>query len=304
MDILRIIEYIVTEEYDQYPLLHFLKGHVKLSTRIVQTLRHTKGSVLVNGEYARLVDKVSCGDKVKIVLPETTSPPLLWDISLDIIFEDDDLLVINKPSGISVHPTFNHPNGTLCNAVASYLTNKNNSSSVARAVGRLDKVTSGVMIFAKNAYAASKLNGNLDKTYLAVVNGTTDESGFIEAPIFRPDLNKTIRSVDSRGDYAFTTYKTLFHYNNMSAVEVKTETGRTHQIRVHFSHIGHALVGDEMYCGKDTENINRAALHCLKVSIIHPVTNEALTFRAPLPEDIKKEFEKNGISVDKLSLFC
>lgn len=301
---MRTIEYTVTEEYNQYPLLHFLKGHVKLSTRIVQTLRHTKGSVLVNGEYARLIDKVSCGDKVKITLPETTVPPLLWDMKLDVIFEDDDLLVINKPSGISVHPTFNHPNGTLCNAVASYLTNKNNSPSVARAVGRLDKVTSGVMIFAKNAYAASKLNGNLDKTYLAVVNGITDEGGFIEAPIFRPDLNKTTRSVDSRGDYALTTYKTLFHYNNISAVEVKTETGRTHQIRVHFSHIGHALVGDEMYGGKATENISRAGLHCLRVSIIHPVTNEALTFKAPLPEDIKKEFEKNGISVDKLNLFC
>ncbi len=296
---MRKIEYIVTEEYHQYPLLHFLKGYVKLSTRIVQTLRHTKGSVLVNGEYARLVDKVASGDKVTITLPETTTPPLLWDMKLDIIFEDDDLLVINKPSGISVHPTFNHPNGTLCNAVASYLTDKSNSSSVARAVGRLDKVTSGVMIFAKNSFAASKLNGNLDKTYLAVVNGITDESGFIEAPIYRPDLNKTIRTVDERGDYAHTTYKTLFHYNNISVVEVKTETGRTHQIRVHFSHIDHSLVGDEMYGGISTENIKRAALHCLSVSVTHPVTNEALTFKAPLPEDIKKEFEKNGFSVDK-----
>ncbi len=296
---MRKIEYVVTEEYNQYPLLHFLKGHVKLSTRIVQTLRHTKGSVLVNGEYARLVDKVSFGDKVTISLPETTTPPLLWDMKLDIIFEDDDLLIINKPSGISVHPTFNHPNGTLCNAVASYLTNKNNSSSVARAVGRLDKVTSGVMIFAKNSFVASKLNGNLDKTYLAVVNGITQENGFIEAPIYRPDLNKTIRTVDERGDYAHTSYKTLFHYNNISVVEVKTKTGRTHQIRVHFSHIGHSLVGDEMYGGISTENINRAALHCYKVSITHPVTNEHLTFKAPLPEDIKKEFEKNGISVDK-----
>ena len=296
---MRKIEYVVTEEYHQYPLLHFLKGHVKLSTRIVQTLRHTKGSVLVNGEYARLVDKVSFGDKVTITLPETTTPPLLWDTKLDIIFEDDDLLVINKPSGISVHPTFNHPNGTLCNAVAAYLTNENNSPSVARAVGRLDKVTSGIMIFAKNSFAASKLNGNLDKTYLAIVNGITQESGFIEAPIYRPDLNKTVRTVDERGDYAHTSYKTLFHYNNISVVEVKTETGRTHQIRVHFSHIGHSLVGDEMYGGISTENINRAALHCYEVNLTHPITNEPFTFKAPLPEDIKKEFEKNGISVDK-----
>lgn len=301
---MRKIEYSVTEEYHQYPLLHFLKGYVKLSTRIVQTLRHTKGSVLVNDEYARLVDKVSLGDKVTITLPETTTPPLLWETALDIIFEDDDLLVINKPSGISVHPTFNHPNGTLCNAVAAYLTKENNYSSVARAVGRLDKVTSGVMIFAKNSFAASKLNGNLDKTYLAVVTGTTQESGFIEAPVYRPDFNKTVRCVDEKGDYALTTYKTLFHCNNISVVEVKTETGRTHQIRVHFSHIGHPLIGDEMYGGASTESITRAALHCYQVSFTHPVTNELLTFKAPLPEDIKKEFEKNGICVDKSNLFC
>lgn len=296
---MRIIEYTVTEEYHQYPLLHFLKGHVKLSTRIVQTLRHTKGSVVVNGEYARLVDKISFGDSVTISLPETTTPPLLWNMELDIIYEDDDLLVINKPSGISVHPTFNHPNGTLCNAVASYLADKNCSSSVARAVGRLDKVTSGVMIFAKNSFVASMLNGNLDKTYLAIVNGNTEDSGVIEAPIYRPDLNKTIRTVDHRGDYALTSYRTLLRYNNSSVVEVKTETGRTHQIRVHFSHIGHPLTGDEMYGGASTENISRAALHCLRVSVTHPVTNEILTFTAPLPEDVKKEFEKNGISVDK-----
>ena len=296
---MRKIEYTVTEEYHQYPLLHFLKGHVKLSTRIVQTLRHTKGSVLVNGEYARLVDKVSFGNTVSISLPETTTPPLLWNMELDVIYEDDDLLVINKPSGISVHPTFNHPNGTLCNAVASYLADKNSSSSVARAVGRLDKVTSGVMIFAKNAFVASVLNGNLEKTYLAIVNGNTEDSGAIEAPIYRPDLNKTIRTVDDRGDYALTSYRTLLRYNKSSVVEVKTETGRTHQIRVHFSHIGHPLTGDEMYGGASTENITRAALHCLKVSVTHPVTKKTHTFTAPLPEDIKKEFEKNGISVDK-----
>lgn len=296
---MRIIEYTVTEEYHQYPLLHFLKGYVKMSTRIVQTLRHTKGSVLVNGEFARLVDKVSFGDTVTISLPETTNPPLLWDMELDVIYEDDDLLVINKPSGISVHPTFNHPNGTLCNAVASYLSGKNNSSSVARAVGRLDKVTSGVMIFAKSSFVASMLNGNLDKTYLAIVNGKTEDAGFIEAPIYRPDLNKTIRTVDDRGDYALTSYRTLLRYNKSSVVEVKTETGRTHQIRVHFSHIGHPLTGDEMYGGASTENITRAALHCLKVSVTHPVTKKIHTFTAPIPEDIKKEFEKNRISVDK-----
>lgn len=296
---MREIEYVVTENFDRSPLLHFLKGHIKLSTRIVQSLRHTENSVFVNGTPSRVIDKVSTGDIVKIILPETTSPPLLWETELDIIYEDDDLLVINKPSGISVHPTYNHPNGTLCNAVAAYLSKNNSSPTAARAVGRLDKVTSGIMIFAKNTFSASQLNGNLEKVYLALVEGETDKKGFIEAPIYRPDINKTTRAVGENGSYAYTEYETLFHYNNKSLVRVITKTGRTHQIRVHFSYIGHPLVGDEMYGGHFTENITRAALHCYNVSVTHPITKEKISFKAPLSCDIKKELKKSGFNVDK-----
>ena len=302
--ILRKIEYTVTEEYTARPLLHFLKGYIHLSTHIVQSVRHTKGSVLVNGNFARVVDKVSTGDKVTVFLPEKTKAPQLWETELDILYEDDDLLIINKPSGISVHPTKNHPNGTLCNAVAGYLLKCNNTPPVARAVGRLDKVTSGVMIFAKNAFTASRLNGNLDKTYVALVWGETDESGTIDAPIYRPDSGKTFRAVGNEGDGAVTLFKTLETREDKSFLKIKTLTGRTHQIRVHCAHIGHPLLGDEMYGGASTDNINRAALHCCKVTITHPVTGAQLSFSAPLPEDIKKELEKSGFSVDKKSFFC
>lgn len=286
---MRKIEYTVSKEFDGTPLYYFLRECVGVSTRIIQTLRHTSKSVFVNGVESRVVDKVKTGDEIIIYLPEKTEAPLLWETELTVIYEDEDLLIINKPSGVSVHPTRNHPNGTLCNAVAAYLKNQGNENFVARAVGRLDKVTSGVMVFAKNAFVASKLNGNLDKTYIALAEGVLEGEGTVCVPIYRPDMNKTIRAVGEQGDEAITNWKALKSFDSKTVLEVKTVTGRTHQIRVHCAHIGHALVGDEMYGAKITEYMKRAALHCSKVKIIHPVTNEELTFVAELPDDFKKE---------------
>ncbi len=301
---MRKIEYLVSEEYNETPLYYFLRECVGVSTRIIQTLRHTQKSVFINGSESRVIDKVKTDDKIEIFLPEKTEPPILWETELAVIYEDDDLLIINKPSGVSVHPTRNHPNGTLCNAVAAYLKNSGNENYVARAVGRLDKVTSGVMVFAKNAFVASKLNGNLDKTYIALAEGVLEDKGTVNAPIYRPDINKTIRAVGEQGDEAITNWKALKSFDDKTILKVKTVTGRTHQIRVHCAHIGHALVGDEMYGAKVTENIKRAALHCYKVKIIHPITNEEKIFVAELPEDIKKELEKRGFSLDKGEVFC
>ena len=286
---MRKIEYLVSEEFNGTPLYYFLRECVGVSTRIIQTLRHTPKSVFVNGSESRVVDKVKTGDEIIIYLPEKTEAPQLWETELSVIYEDVDLLIINKPSGVSVHPTRNHPNGTLCNAVAAYLKKQGNENFVPRAVGRLDKVTSGVMVFAKNAFVASKLNGNLDKTYLALAEGILEGEGTVNAPIYRPDLNKTIRAVGEQGDEAITNWKALKSFDYKTLLEVRTVTGRTHQIRVHCAHIGHALVGDEMYGAKATDNIKRAALHCYQVKIIHPITKEEKTFIAGLPEDFKKE---------------
>ncbi len=286
---MRKIEYSVSEEYNETPLYYFLREGVGVSTRIIQTLRHTPKSVFVNGTESRVVDKVKSGDEIVVYLPEKTEPPILWETELSVIYEDEDLLIINKPSGVSVHPTRNHPNGTLCNAVAAYLKNQGNENFVARAVGRLDKVTSGVMVFAKNAFVASKLNGNLDKTYLALAEGVLEGEGTVNAPIYRPDINKTIRAVGEQGAEAITNWKAVKGFENKTLLEVKTVTGRTHQIRVHCAHIGHPLVGDEMYGAMVTDYIKRAALHCHEVKIVHPITNEELTFVAELPEDFKKQ---------------
>ena len=286
---MRKIEYTVSEKYNGTPLYYYLREWAGVSTRIIQTLRHTPESVFINGAGSRVIDKVKTNDKIEIFLPEKAEAPLLWETELSVIYEDDDLLIINKPSGVSVHPTRNHPNGTLCNAVAAYLKNEGNENFVARAVGRLDKVTSGVMVFAKNAFVASKLNGNLDKTYIALAQGILEGEGTVNAPIYRPDLNKTIRAVGEQGDEAITNWKALKSFDNKTLLEIKTLTGRTHQIRVHCAHIGHALVGDEMYGAKTSEYMKRAALHCYKVKITHPITNEEKIFTAELPEDFERE---------------
>lgn len=296
---MRKIEFTITPEYDDCPLLHFMKTEIKLSTYIIRHLRNTPQTVFINGTHWRVVDKVKSGDKLTLFIPEKTAPPPLWDEPISIIYEDEDILIVNKPSGISSHPTHNHPNGTLCNAVANYLIKSNNEPAAGRAVGRLDKVTSGVMVFAKNSYAASKLNGNMNKVYNAIVWGTPDTTGTINAPIYRPDMGLTLRTVDPRGDYAITHWKVIKQLQDRAFVEVKTETGRTHQIRVHFDYIGHPLVGDELYGSPETEFLNHAALHCRQITIMHPVTQEEMTFTAPLPDDMKKELEKSGFYVDK-----
>lgn len=296
---MRKIEYIIPEEYNERPLLHFLKGEIKLSTYIIKHLRTTPQTVFINGTHWRVIDKIKAGDKLTIFIPEKTSPPPLWDVPISIIYEDEDILIVNKPSGISSHPTQKHPNGTLCNAVANYLINTNNEPAAGRAIGRLDKVTSGVMVFAKNSLSASKLNGNMKKIYNALIWGTLEENGTINAPIYRPDMGLTLRTVDERGDPAVTHWHVLEQLPDKAFVEIKTETGRTHQIRVHFDYIGHPLVGDELYGAQETELLHHAALHCKQVTICHPITNEEMTFTAPLPDDIKKELEKSRINVDK-----
>lgn len=295
---MRKLTFTITEEYSDKPLLHFLKNHIKISTHTLQSLRHIKGAVLINGSFARMVDTVSEGDVLEIELPEKTSPPALWNHPLSVIYEDEDLLVVNKPAGISVHPTYNHPDETLSNAVAAYLAKKDNNFSAARSVGRLDKVTSGVMIFAKNSFAASKLNGNIQKIYNALAYGSPPKSGTVNAPIYRPDPNKTERAVGD-GDEAVTHWTVSEELRDASFLEITTETGRTHQIRVHCAHIGHPLIGDTMYGGEETENLKRAALHCRSITLIHPVTQKEMTFTAPLPEDMKKELKKRKNLVDK-----
>ena len=301
---MRELKFTVTKEYENTPLKHFLKSFVKLSTRTIQTLRNSEDIVFINEKNARIIDTVYEGDSIKIFIPETGAPPTLWDTPITVIYEDEDLLAVNKPSGVSAHPTYNHPHETLSNAVASYIAKNDGNFSAVRSVGRLDKVTSGVMLFAKNSFVASRLNGNMKKVYNALATGVMENAGTVNAPIYRPDINKTERAVGKNGDKAITHWKALEQLNGATFLEITTETGRTHQIRVHCAYIGHPLLGDVMYGAEETENLKRSALHCSSITIIHPIKNTEITFTAPLPEDMKKELEKRKNIVDKQDNIC
>ena len=264
-----------------------------MSTRTVQSLRHTDGAVLINKKPARVVDIVFSGDRLEIYLPEKSLPPILSEMALDIIYEDDDLLIINKPAGISVHPTRNHPDNTLANGVANYIFKTTNVMAAARAVGRLDKGTSGVTVFAKSSFAASKLNGKTEKIYKAIVYGNIADSGIIDTPIYRPDPKKTLRAAGNaqNSQNAVTEWSVERRCGDKALLKIITHTGRTHQIRVHMASIGFPLSGDDMYGGAITDNIKRPALHCFSVSVLQPVTGEKLCFSAPLPQDMARELE-------------
>lgn len=284
---MRVLNFTVPSYYEGKKISVFLRNEERFSATIIQTLRNTQGGILKNGMPSRTIDKVFKGDIITVKLPEKSSQMLLFDFPLDIIYEDDDILVLNKPAGISMHPTHNHPNGTLANAAVNYLRKKGKGDCCIRAIGRLDKGTSGVVVLALNSYAASRLNNNLEKEYLAVIGGSISGFGVIDAPIYRPFPYKTIRAA-GHGDKAVTRFEAQKKIGDYTLVRVFPQTGRTHQIRVHFAHMGMPLVGDEMYEGPKSELIKRPALHCETVTLIHNVTGERMCFKSPVPEDFRK----------------
>lgn len=283
---MRVLSFTVPEEFDGAQITGFLREKAKFSVRLIQKLRHTDEGILKNGMPKRVIDRVCAGDVITVNIKDETVPPLPFDFPLDVLYEDEDILVVNKPAGLSMHPTFRHPDDTLANAVSFYLSKTDAGSFCTRAVGRLDRETSGVSVFAKNIYAASRLNGKIEKEYLAVLCGNLYGSGVIDAPIFRPFADKTIRAI-GEGSEAITYYTVLEQIGEFTLVRVFPKTGRTHQIRLHFAHVGFPLVGDVMYGGKENTAIKRAALHCETAKLTHSVTNEKMIFTVPPPDDIK-----------------
>ncbi len=283
---MRVLEYIIPEEFDGKTVESFLRGHIKMSLALFRSQKRVPDGITLNGVHTRSVDKIRTGDILKVNIPDDERASLPSDYPLDIIYEDEDILVINKPAELPMHESHNHQGDTLANAVAGYLTKKG-KPAIFRAVGRLDKGTSGAVLCALNTFAASKLSGKIEKEYIAVPTGKYTESGTIDKPIYRPDPIKTYRTADDRGDRAVTHYFPMEHGEDYSLLLIRLETGRTHQIRVHFAFMGTPLYGDTMY-GTADEDINRQALHCRSLTFIHPVTNEKMIFEAKMPEDIKR----------------
>lgn len=286
----RTLTYIVPDEFDGEKVNMFLRGGIELSYRTVRSLKQIRGSMLLDGEPIRTIDPLKAGATLTVIIPEDKSTAEPQKADFEVIYEDEDILVINKPAGLAIHPTHNHQGDTLANAVAYYLTKKGRDA-VFRVAGRLDKGTSGLVVCALHKMAASKLNASFDKTYTAIVEGKYIGNGTINLPIIRPDPMKTLRAVGEGGEEAVTHWTALGCRSGLTLMSITLETGRTHQIRVHFASQGTPLAGDEMY-GGHTGLIKRHALHCEKLRLIHPVTEKEMTFIAPLPEDMLMLKEK------------
>lgn len=285
----RKIEFCIPKNYDGQKVGTFLRREKQVSARLLHSLKMTENGILCNGKHIRSIDLVHEGDLLSIELPEepeeNTALPLA--LPLSVLYEDEDILVINKPGNIAMHETHNHQGDALSNAVAYYLKRKG-KPAIFRSVGRLDKGTSGVVVCALHQYAASVLSGQIQKEYMAVVPGIFEGSGTIDRPIYRPDPNKTLRAAGDHGETAITHWTALSTTaEGNSLLHIRLETGRTHQIRVHFQSLGAPLLGDDMYGASFDSRIHRQALHCAVCRLRHPVTGEAKVFTAPLPSDIK-----------------
>ena len=287
---MRQIEFTVTESFDGKKVYNFLRGYVKISTRLMRTLKRIPDGIMLGDKQGRTIDIIHTGDKITLNIPDDETAPIPIDYPLDIVYEDDDVILINKPPTLAMHESHNHQGDTLANAVAGYLLKKGRSATF-RAVGRLDKGTSGLVICALNAHSAARLAGRFDKEYLAIVRGKYEEFGTIDKPIYRPDPIKTYRTVDERGDRAVTHYEPVECGKNYTLLRINLETGRTHQIRVHFASMGTPLYGDTMY-GEVDDRLSHQALHCGKVSFVHPITGEEITCEAKMPEDMQKLLEE------------
>ena len=277
----QIIEYTASKSKT---ILQILKEDLSFSNRLISKI---KNDVLLNDKSAKAYDTAEIGDVLKVDIGfEETSDNIVPnnDIELKILYEDEWMLIVDKPPFMPVHPSINHYEDSLSNGVKAYFL-KNGINKKIRPVNRLDKDTTGIVIFAKSEYIQENLT-DYEKYYLTIVDGQTDESGIIDKPIARKLPSIIERTVRDDGDQAITRYKTLEFKNNMSLVECKLETGRTHQIRVHMASIGHSIVGDDLY-GVSSTLINRQALHAYKIKFVHPVSRKEMVIESELPDDMK-----------------
>ena len=281
------LNYIVTKNEDQMTIANILRRKVNVSSRLLTKLKMNQ-KILVNNEPVFSNYIVRENDKIVVKIDfEETDGILPEEMKLDVIFEDEFLLAINKPAGIVVHPSANHQTNTLANGVKFYL----NNSKKIRPINRLDRDTSGIVLFAKNEYIHEQMSKDkfISKEYIAITNGILEiKSGTINQPIARKPGSIMERCISEEGQEAITHYEVTSEIGNKySVVKLILETGRTHQIRVHLAYLNAPILGDTLY-GTSSELISRQALHAQKMQIIHPVTTEKLTLTANVPEDMMK----------------
>ena len=287
--------FVVEEEDKGTRLDQYLVKQLDLTRTRVQNLIK-ENNIKVNNEKTKVAYKIEPNDSVRVYIPEVVEKDIeAEDIKLDIVYQDGDIAIINKYSGMVVHPAHGHYSGTLVNAILFQIKDLSGINGEMRPgiVHRLDKDTSGLIIVAKNDKAHTKLtemfkNKEIKKTYLEIVKGkVSKETGRIETNIGRDEKDRKKMSVsrdEKKGKLAITTYKVIDSNERYSLLDVNIETGRTHQIRVHMKHIGYPILGDIVY-GRPDNKIMRQMLHAYKLEFKHPITSEEMVLEAQLPKD-------------------
>ncbi len=298
----RTLTYTIPAEFNNSTADGFLKS-IGFSRQNIVNLKKMPQNLLINGIFSHMNSVLHTGDVLSVNISENEVsekiPPV--NLPLNIIYEDEDIIVVNKPAGMPTHPSLNNYENSLANALAYYYQTKN-LAFVFRCTNRLDKDTSGLTVVAKHMVASSILSSQIkgesfQREYLAICQGIFEnKEGTVCAPIGRLSDSIIERCIDyTNGESAITHYKVISQYEDNSAkdsrslVSLVLETGRTHQIRVHMKHIGHPLLGDYLYNSSSnaTVHIKRQALHSHKLSFIHPITNEKMEFTAELPQDMQ-----------------
>lgn len=279
---MRIIEFKISDKDSGRQIRDFLRDF-GVSSALLTKLKNTKNGITKNDEFARTIDKIFTDDTIKISIENKGKMPekLITD-DVKPVYNDEDILVLNKPAFMPVHESRNHRGDTLANAAACYMEN----DTAFRAVYRLDRDTSGLVLIAKNELAACKLAGKIHKDYYAVCCGILNGKGTIDLPIRRVCESIIERGVFDDGEKAVTHWEAIGNKNDTTLLKINLETGRTHQIRVHFSHLGYPLLGDTLY-GGNTDLIKRQALHCKTIYFTHPITNKKITIECDFPNDFK-----------------
>ena len=298
---MRVISYPISPQDEGKDIQTFLRQGQGFSAHAVAKLKHYPDGILLNGVHARTIDRLCAGDTLSVTFREEEQKGgvghvLRSNLPVPICWEDEDLIIYNKPPFMPVHPSCGHSHDTLCNVFAAHC-DRLGQDLTFRPVNRLDRDTSGAVIVAKSRYSAARLAASCEKRYLAVVTGKPDPpSGRVDAPIKREQEIEMRRIVHPDGRPAVTFYETLDSRGGYSLAAFRLLTGRTHQIRVHMAWLGNALAGDSMY-GESSPLIGRQALHCAQVLFAHPVTGTPCSCLCPLPEDFKNLLDALGLSL-------
>lgn len=294
----RNIDYIIDEDSAGLRVEQFLRRK-RYSGQNLSEIKRMPKSILVNGVHYYMRQELSKGDHLQVRIYETQNsekiPPT--KLPLDIIYEDEDLLVLNKPAGMPIHPSLNNYTNSMANALAYYFQSQG-KPFIFRCCNRLDRDTSGLTIVSKHLVSGSILSDmtkyrEVHREYLAIARGSvTPSEGTIQAPLGRKEGTIIERTVDwEHGEDAVTHYKVVKEANGHSLVSLRLETGRTHQIRIHMKYLGYPLIGDYLY-NPDMEYMTRQALHSHHMEFTHPITGEHMSFTAPLPEDMARVMQE------------